>query len=106
MLCQQVSQPLAPTVAGRNDAKQGLDHDGLGIKAHRVLQVGCQVPGGNRLDGVDAISQPLVVCGQVAHIRQCMQSRAEHGTVEAEGLGDRFLVLARQVFERLGNGAE
>ena len=65
VLCQQVGQSLAPEATGRDDAKQGFYHHGLGIKACRVLQVSGQVPGGNRFDGVGANPQPLVVRSQI-----------------------------------------
>ena len=39
VLCQQVGQSLAPEATGRDDAKQGFYHHGLGIKACHVLQV-------------------------------------------------------------------
>lgn len=98
VLCQQVGQSLAAEATGRDDAKQGFYHHGLGItlKACRVLQVSGLVPGGNRFDGVGAIPQPLVVRSQIADIGQRMQPRAQHGPIEAEGLGDGFLVLARR----------
>ena len=68
VLCQQVGQSLAPEATGRDDAKQGFNHHGLGIKACRVLQVSGLVPGGNRFDGVGAIPQPLVVRSQITDV--------------------------------------
>ena len=88
-----------------NELVEIREADG-GIRRGRVLQVSGLVPGGNRFDGVGAIPQPLVVRSQITDIGQRMQPRAQHGPIEAEGLGDGFLVLARQVFERLRNGAE
>jgi hypothetical protein len=42
VLRKQISQPLTPSATRRDDAKQALDHNGLGIKTRRILEVGRQ----------------------------------------------------------------
>ncbi len=106
MLGQQPRQPGAPMGVGRHDLQQHFDHHGLCVEAPRVGQVSGVLLGDNRLDRVGAIPEALMMRGEIAQIGDRVQPRSEDRAVEAEGLGNRLLVLAQQVFEHLRDGAE
>ncbi len=90
VVSQQGSQPVTPLGIRRHHFKQHLNHACLGVKTAWVGQLCCILLGDNRLDGVAAVPQTLMMGGQVPQIGNGVEPRGQHATIKPEGLGNGF----------------